>query len=163
MKKLLIRCTTILLAFLAGAGCMSYMTYMGNRDMTAAMAGATLPVAYAEWEGQLCNEMHGYVEPMDGSYMKESLLGLSEDHRLVIAVEKYNAHIEGLSYEVRSLDMGRLIEDREHVPLEDDGRYVRMELDFKDLMERGEKYLLLLKAETEEHGEVYFYSQISYL
>ncbi len=163
MKKLLIRCTTILLAFLAGAGCMSYMTYVGNRDMTAAMAGATLPVAYAEWEGQLCNEMHGYVEPMDGSYMKESLLGLSEDHRLVIAVEKYNAHIEGLSYEVRSLDMGRLIEDREHVPLEDDGRYVRMELDFKDLMERGEKYLLLLKAETEEHGEVYFYSQISYL
>lgn len=59
--------------------------------------------------------------------------------------------------------MGRLIEDREHVPLSDDGRYVRMELDFKDLMERGDKYLLILKADTEEHGEVYFYSQISYL
>lgn len=51
---------------------MSYVTYVGNRDMTAAMAGATLPVAYAEWEGELCNEMHAYVEPMDGSYMKES-------------------------------------------------------------------------------------------
>ena len=163
MKKILIRCTTILLAFLAGAGFMSYMTYVGNRDMTAAMADATLPVAYAQWEGKLCNEMHGYVEPMDGSYMKESLLGLSEDHRLVIAVEKYNAHIEKISYEIRSLDRNRLIEDRDDVPLEDDGRYVRMELDFKDLMERGEKYLFLLKAETEEHGEVYFYSQISYL
>ena len=74
-EKILIRCTTILLAFLAGAGFMSYMTYVGNRDMTAAMADATLPVAYAQWEGKLCNEMHGYVEPMDGSYMKESLLG----------------------------------------------------------------------------------------
>lgn len=163
MKKLVIRCTTILLAFLAGVGFMSYVTYIGNRDMTAAMAGATLPVAYAQWEGQLCNEMHGYVEPMDGSCMKESLLGLSEDHRLSIAVEKYNAHVEGMSYELRSLDRSRLIEDRENIPLEDDGRYVYMDLDFKDLMERGEKYLLILKARTEEHGEVYFYSQISYL
>ncbi len=163
MKKLLIRCTTILLAFLAGTGFMSYVTYVGNRDMTAAMAGATLPVAYAQWEGSLCNEMHGYVEPMDGSYMKESLLGLSEDHRLVIAVEKYNAHIERLSYELRNLDMSRLIEDGEDMPLEDDGRYVRMELNFKDLMERGEKYLLIVKVDTEEHGDIYFYSQISYL
>ena len=39
MKKLLVKIVTILLAFLAGAGFMSYATYMGNRDMTAVMAG----------------------------------------------------------------------------------------------------------------------------
>lgn len=163
MKKRIIQYITVLLAFLAGVGFMNYATYMGNRDMTALMAEATLPVAYAEKDGQLYNEMHGYVEPMDGSYMKESILGLSKDHRLGIAVEKYNAHIQNVSYEVRSLDMERLIENGENLPAEDDGKYLSLELDFKDLMERGEKYLFILKVETEEHGEVYYYSQLSYL
>lgn len=163
MKKRIIQYITVLLAFLAGIGFMNYATYMGNRDMTALMAEATLPVAYAERDGQLYNKMHGYVKPMDGSYMKGSVLGLSEDHRLGIAVEKYNARIQGISYEVRSLDMERLIENGENLPTEDDGKYLRLELDFKDLMVKGEKYLFILKVETEECGEVCYYSQLSYL
>lgn len=163
MKKRIIQYITVLLAFLAGIGFMNYATYMGNRDMTALMAEATLPVAYAERDGQLYNEMHGYVKPMDGSYMKGSVLGLSEDHRLGIAVEKYNAGIQGVSYEVRSLDMERLIENGENLPAEDDGKYLHLELDFKDLMVKGEKYLFILKVETEERGEVCYYSQLSYL
>lgn len=163
MKKRIIQYITVLLAFAAGIGFMNYATYMGNRDMTAVMAEATLPVAYAEKDGQLYNEMHGYVTEMDGGYMKESILGLSEDHRLGIAIEKYNARIRGISYEVRSLDMERLIENGGNLTMEDDGTYLRFQLDFKDLMERGEKYLLILKVETEEHEEVYYYSQISYL
>lgn len=163
MKKRIIQYITVLLAFLAGAGFMNYATYRGNRDMTALMAEATLPVAYAEKDGQFYNEMHGYVEPMDGSYMKESILGLPENHRLNLAVEKYNARIEGISYEVRSLDMERLIENGENLSVEDDGKYLRLELDFKDLMERGEKYLLILKVNMEDEGEVSFYSQLSYL
>ncbi|MBS6397885.1 MAG: hypothetical protein KH452_12185 [Clostridiales bacterium] len=163
MKRRIIQCVTILLAFLAGVGFMNYATYMGNRDMTAAMAEATLPVVYAEKDGQIYNEMHGYVTEMDGSYMMDSILGLSEDHRLGIAVEKYNAQIENISYEVRSLDMSRLIESGENLPAEDDGKYLHLTLDLKDLLERGEKYLFLLKVQTEEHGPVFYYSQISYL
>lgn len=163
MKKLILRIVTILLAFAAGAGFMSYTTYMGNRDMTAVMAEATLPVAYAEQDDRLYNEMHAYVEPMDGSYMRESVLGLSKDHHLGIAVEKYNAHMNGWAYEVRSLDGERLIENGQDLPAEDDGKYIRLELDFKDLMEQGKRYLLILTAETEEHGAIYFYSHIMYL
>lgn len=98
MKKLIIRCLTILAAFAAGAGFMNYATYMGNRDMTTVMAEATLPVLYAEHEGKLYNETHGYVEPMEGSYMKTSLLGIPRDHRVGIAVEKYNAEIRSMAY-----------------------------------------------------------------
>lgn len=163
MKKLIIRCITILAAFAAGAGFMHYATYMGNRDMTTVMAEATLPVLYAERDGELYNETHGYLEPMDGSYMKESLLGIYEDHYVGIAVEKYNARMKSVSYEVRSLDMDRLIENGEDLPLRDDGTYVHLELNLKDLLEQGEKYLLILKAETEEHDEIFYYLQISYL
>lgn len=163
MKKLILRFVTILLAFAAGVGFMSYATYMGNRDMTTVMGEATLPVLYAEEDGMRYNEMHGYVEPMDGSYMKELLLGLPEDHHAEFAVEKYNAQIKNAAYEVRSLDGSRLIEDKDHLELRDDGKYLHFELDLKDLLDRGEKYLLVLKLQTSEHPEIFYYSQISYL
>lgn len=135
MKKLMIRCITILLAFAAGMGFMSYATYMGNRDMTTVMAQATLPVVYAEKNGLLYNELHGYVEPMDGSYMDGTLLGLSQDHGAGLAVEKFNARIRNIYYEVRSLDTERLIENGDLLPAEEDGRYLYLTLHFKDLLE----------------------------
>ena len=163
MKKLMIRCITILLAFAAGMGFMSYATYMGNRDMTTVMAQATLPVVYAEKNGLLYNELHGYVEPMDGSYMDGMLLGLSQDHGAGLAVEKFNARIRNIYYEVRSLDTERLIENGDLLPAEEDGRYLYLTLHFKDLLETGRKYLLILKLETEEHPEIFYYSRLCYL
>lgn len=163
MRRLIIQSITVLLAFLAGVGFMNYATRMGNRDMTAAMAQATLPVVYAEKDGQKYNEMHGYVGAMDGSYMKDSVLGLSQDHLLSLAVDRYDARIKGISYEVRSLDMGRLIENGDSLKTEDDGEYVRFTLDFKDLMERNEKYLLILKMATDAYEEICYYSQLCYL
>lgn len=163
MKKRILKYTTILLAFLAGIAFMNYATFMGNHDMTEVMAEATLPVAYAERDGQLYNEMHGYVETMDGSYMKDSVIGLFEDHQLSLALEKFNAQIEEVSYEVRSLDMSRLIESGENLTGEDDGKYLRFSLDLKDLLEKGEKYLFLLKVKMDGQEEVTFYSLISFL
>lgn len=163
MKNLIIKCVTIVLAFMAGAGFMSYATSMGNHDMTAVMAEATLPVVYAEKDGQMYNEMHGYAAAMNGSYMKDSILGLSEDHSLGLAVEKYNAGIQEIGYEVRSLDMERLIESSDQLSFEDDGKYLHLELNFKDLMEPGEKYLFILKVLTDNQKEVFYYSQLSYL
>jgi hypothetical protein len=163
MKIRIIRYVTILLAFLAGFGFMNYMTYMGNRDMTAVMAEATLPVAYVEQDGQFYNEMHGYVDEMDGSYMKDTIIGLSQDHQIELAVEKYNAKIESFSYEVRSLDMSRLIESGQDLEGEDDGTYVRYTLTLKDLLEQGEKYLLILQVATGEQEKVSYYSLLSYL
>ena len=163
MRRLIIQSITVLLAFLAGVGFMNYATQMGNRDMTAAMAEATLPVVYAEKDGKRYNEMHGYVGAMDGSYMKDSVLGLSQDHLLGLAVDRYGARIKGISYEVRSLDMGRLIENGDNLQTEDDGEYLHFTLDFKDLMQRNEKYLLILKMVTDAHEEICYYSQLCYL
>ena len=61
MKRTIIQYTTVVLAFLAGMIFMTYMTRMGNRDMTGDMAPAQLPVVYAEQDGVLYNAMHGYV------------------------------------------------------------------------------------------------------
>ena len=143
MKRTIIQYTTVVLAFLAGMIFMTYMTRMGNRDMTGDMAQAQLPVVYAEQDGVLYNEMHGYVEDMDGASMRDSVIGVSEDHKVGLALEKYNAQIKSVSYEVRSLDMSRLIEGGDDLQAEDDGKYLHVSLTLKDLLTQGEEYLLV--------------------
>ena len=163
MKRTIIQYTTVVLAFLAGMIFMTYMTRMGNRDMTGDMAQAQLPVVYAEQDGVLYNEMHGYVEDMDGASMRDSVIGVSEDHKVGLALEKYNAQIKSVSYEVRSLDMSRLIEGGDDLQAEDDGKYLHVSLTLKDLLTQGEEYLLVLKVQTEDQDLVRFYSILTYL
>lgn len=163
MKKNVIKYGSIVLSFLAGILLMSVMTRMGNRDMTAVMAEATLPVFYAEVDGRLCNETHGYVEEMDGRYMKDTVIGISDDHALPLRLEKYNAQIKAVSYEVRSTDQSRLIQKGALTAEADDGQYLYYTVELKDLLEKEEDYLLKLIAETEEQPAVYYYMELTYL
>lgn len=163
MKKNLLKTGSIVLSFLAGIFLMSLMTRMGNRDMTTTMAEATLPVLYAETNGQLCNETHGYVEEMDGRYMKDTMAAVSQDHQLNLALEKYNAQVKNVSYEVRTMDQSRLIQNGQELSGEDDGQYLRYTVELKDLLEKEQDYLLILQVETESHPTVYYYMQLTYL
>lgn len=163
MKKKIIQYISVLLSFLAGIFLTSYLTQVGNRDMTTSMAEAELPVLYAEMNGTLYDEMHGYVETMDGGYMRESVIAVQEDHTLGLALEKYNAQILDTSYEVRSLDSERLIQDGSSLTGEDDGQYIHYQVQLKDLLEPEEDYLLICKVKTDQQEEVNFYSRITYL
>lgn len=163
MRKNLMKTGSIILSFLAGILLMSFMTRMGNRDMTTTMADATLPVLYAELNGQLCNKTHGYVEEMDGRYMKDTMAAVSQDHQLNLALEKYNAQVKTVSYEVRTMDQSRLIQNGQGLSGEDDGQYVRYTLELKDLLEKEQDYLLILQVETEAQPVVYYYMQLTYL
>ena len=75
--------------------------------------------------------------------MRDSVIGVSEDHKVGLALEKYNAQIKSVSYEVRSLDMSRLIEGGDDLQAEDDGKYLHISLTLKDLLTQGEEYLLV--------------------
>ena len=56
-----------------------------------------------------------------------------------LALEKYNAQIKSVSYEVRSLDMSRLIESGDDLQAEDDGKYLHISLTLKDLLTQGRR------------------------
>lgn len=51
MKKKLIQYVSVLLSFLAGLFLTSYLTQVGNRDMTTSMAEAVLPYSMRKLKG----------------------------------------------------------------------------------------------------------------
>lgn len=160
MKKIIIKIITIIIAFFLGIVMTSYLYNKGNLDMTAHMADATLPVLYFEYQGEYVNSYYGYTSKVDGSCMRNAVVPLNEDRILHIALEKYNAKIESVSYEVRSIDMERLIQNDEVDNLEESGGYMKGSIKIKDLLEDSEEYLLILHVVLDNYEDVQYFVRI---
>lgn len=160
MKKLILKILTILAAFFLGIFCMSYMLSVGNRDLTDSMASATLPMIYLEQNGRQMNLMHGYTQPMDGSFLREAVLPLPADRKLELTIQCPNTEVEQLFYEVRSVDTKRLVEDAQIIDYIWEEDRIHAEFQLKDLLDDGEEYLLVLRLDLARGGEAFYYTHI---
>ena len=134
MKKLVLRIVSIVAAFLLGVLGMGYYLMAGNTDSTAHMASATLPLIYLEQGGRSFNLMHGYTKSMDASSIRDAVLPLPEDREISLRIESPDTAVQDIHYEVRSLDMDRLIEDGE-LEYTQDGDTIRADFQLMDLLE----------------------------
>lgn len=161
MKKIILKIFTILLAFAAGIVVTSYLYNKGNLDMTAHMSEATLPILYFADGNEHVNPTYGYTSEIDASSMRSSVMPLNEERTLQIVLEKYNAEIQSVKFEVRSIDMERLIQNGEVDNLKEEGAYVIGNVKIKDLLEDSEEYLLILSVELENYEEVQYFVRIT--
>ena len=137
MKNLLIRVVVLLLVFAGGIVAFSSILDKGNAGLTAEMASATLPVAYTEVEGMQVNRMQGYTQEMDANYVRDSITPLPQDRKLAVLIQEYGNEIRSVSYEVRSIDTTRLVEDTQVMDFSQSDGYFRVVLPIKDLLEQG--------------------------
>lgn len=160
MKKLVLRIVSIAAAFLLGVLGMGYYLMAGNTDSTAHMASATLPLIYLEQGGRSFNLMHGYTKSMDASSIRDAVLPLPEDREISLRIESPDTAVQDIHYEVRSLDMDRLIEDGE-LEFTREGDTIRADFQLMDLLEDGGEYLLALRLSLEQGREAYYYTHIA--
>ena len=161
MKKIIIKIITIIIAFFLGIITTSYFYNKGNLDMTAHMAEATLPIMYFEHDGEYVNPSYGYTSEVNASCMRNAIMPLDKERILNIALEKYNAKIQSVSYEVRSMDMERLIQNGEVADLEESGQYLKGTVKIKDLLEDSEEYLLIFHVVLENYEDVQYFARIA--
>lgn len=160
MKKLVIRIATIVAAFFLGVAGMSYFLMAGNTDSTAEMADATLPLIYMEREGRELNLLHGYTKSMDGATIRDAVYPLPTDRIVDFRVEYPDAKVQKISYEVRSADTTRLVEDGEITDYSRSGRTLEASLKLKDLLDENEEYLLVIRLDLEKDREAYYYTHV---
>lgn len=161
MKKTILKIVTIVAAFFLGILGMGYYLMAGNADSTAHMASASLPLIYLEQNSRSFNLLHGYAESMDAAYIRDAVLPLPEDRTVSIRIESPDLAVRSISYEVRSTNMDRLIEDGELTELERDGSEIRTEFQLMDLLDDGGEYLLVFHLELEQNREAYYYTHIA--
>lgn len=133
---------------------------LGNTDMTAEMPPASYPLVYMNVSGELVNCLHGYRREMEASYMRDTITPLENGRDLGITVEKFGTGIEGLSYQIRSSDGSRLIEETEITEYEESESVLTADFTVKDLLEKGKEYNLIICLRLSTGRDVRYYTRI---
>lgn len=148
MKKGIVKVLVLLAVFCAGVAGFSQLTNHSNRDLTAEMADATLPVV-SLYAGEMeVNELRGYTGQMNGVYMRDSITPIGDDRVLPIRIRTYDTRVDGIAYEIRSLDMERLVSDTVVTDYEEEKGQITADLAIQNLLEKNEEYLFILKLSS---------------
>lgn len=160
MSKTVWKVVTFIVVFLVSATIVSATMNKGNTELTADLAAPTLPLVYMNVEGMDVNCLHGYMEKMKESTLRDTLTPIGEDRSVSLRIEKYGMGIAGMSFEVRSIDGERLVEATDVYNYIDDGNQVTATFTIKDLIETGVEHMLVILLENENGQTLRYYTRI---
>ena len=145
MKKRLIMIGVFAACFFLSMIITSILINKGSSDLTVEMGQAVLPVIYVMEENEYVNLHRGYTGDMSGNYVRGSLSPLSEGRILPIRIDTFGTAISQIGYEVRSMDMGRLVEDQVLTGYSGGDNMITADIAIKDLITPGVEYMLIMK------------------
>ena len=160
MRKTFIKLGVALAVFFLSMFIANMLMNRGNTDMTADMAPASLPIIYMNVNDEYINPLHGYTVEMEGNYLRGAITPLMANRSVSFKADLYDAVIAKVSYEVRPLDMSRLIEDTEvsNFTYEDNEIYATATL--KDLIDDDTEYMLIIKLTTSSGNVIRYYTRV---
>lgn len=131
----------------------------GNEEMTAGMPAASLPLVHISADGIAYNYMYGLRQDIDGSFFRDTITPLGGGRTINIVIDKFGNKIDGISFEVRSIDGARLVESTQVKDYREGAEQIRATITVKDLIEAETEYNWILMLET--GGEtVKYYTRI---
>lgn len=130
-----------------------------NKDTTDDMAEASLPVVSLYYEDKQINELYGHTSQMDAIYMRDSITPLKKNRILPIHAKTYGEEIDGISYEIRSMDTKRLVAEAEVSDYSVKEEELQADVKVQNIIEEGKEYLFILKLE-QGSKEIYYYTRI---
>lgn len=133
---------------------------LGNTDMTAEMSAASYPLVYMNVSGEMVNCLHGYREEMEAVYMRDTITPLEDGRNLGITVEKFGTSIASVSYQIRSGDGSRLIEETEITDFQETEDFLTAHFTVKDLLEQGKEYNFIICLRLASGQAIYYYTRI---
>lgn len=132
----------------------------GNTDMTMEMSEATLPVVSFRYGGYEFNRMYGYTSDMNVSLMRDGITPLSDGRKLSFKIDTYGNQITKISYELRTTDGERLIENNDVYNYVQGGNAVTGDIQFKDLIYKDTEYSLTILIDTDKTQRIKYYAKI---
>lgn len=159
MQKGKIKVIALLGAFILTVFIVGLINRHSNKDTTAQMEEASLPVVSVYYENQQINQLYGHTTEMNALYMRDSITPLKNDRILPVAITTYGEKVDGISYEIRSMDTKRLVAESEVSDYSMKEDIVEADIKVQNIIEEGKEYLFILKLEQGKK-EIYYYTRI---
>lgn len=159
-KSVIIKAMVSIVVFVISIVVISSLMNQASLDMTVEMSKATLPLAHVIYDGNEINEMHGYLDEMKVSSMRDGISPLGANRTIDVGLDMFGRSLQGLAYEIRSVDGERLVESTEVFGYVQQGDKVTATLEPKDLLDANTEYTLILLATLEGGETVRYYTHI---
>lgn len=160
MKKEIIRIIVCVFIFFTSIFIISAIMNKGNSDMTAEMKRASFPLVSVQVGNDEINCLHGFSQKMEESSQRDTIVCLPEDRSVNLIVDRYGTGIQGMTFEVRSVDGERLVESTDiyHYTEENDRIFAGIQV--KDLIEKETEYSLVILLKLENGNTIRYYTRI---
>lgn len=149
----------LFLIFILGVAGTAFLLNNETTDDRSDMNNPQLPEVMVDFGGTLTNLMHGYRQPMQADFVRESVTPLDTSKTLAFVINPYDAEVDSLSYEIRSSDGTRVIENKKISRLEDSDGYLRTTVEIASGLLMNQEYSMQLTLETGS-GEAYYYTRV---
>ena len=147
--------------FVMGVAGTAFLMNNETTDDRSDMNNPTLPEVMVDFNGTLANRMYGYRQPMEADFVRDSVTPLDTTKKLTIAVNPYEEKIKSLSYEVRTSDGTKIVENRKVKSLDSSGSdgYLRAQIEISSGLLMNQEYSLQISLDTSD-GEAYYYTRV---
>ena len=160
LKKIIGRALLLFLIFAASVAGTALMQNSAATDNRQDMNDCFLPELMVEFDGVLANRMYGYVQPMQLDFIRDSVTPLDTTRELTFVVNPYNTVVTSLSYEIRTSDGSKVIENRKIKNLTaDDSRNLRTTVRTGSDLLLNQEYSMQITLET-SRGPAYYYTRV---
>lgn len=159
MKINIRRILILFIVFILGLVGTTFLLNGRETDNRSDMKDAVLPEVMVQIGDTLCNLMNGYKQPMQTDYLRDSLTPIDKTKKLKLVVDAYDAEVNSLSYEVRTSDGSKVLENKKMKNLKAEEEYLTTEIEISSDLRINQEYSLQISLETSE-GEIYYYTRI---
>lgn len=153
IKKIAVRAGVLTAVFIAAVIIFSYLTNRGNTDMSADMGGATLPRISFTTEGYEVNSLPGYKSDMEITSMRDTLT-LVNNNKLELNLEKYDAQVEKMSWQVFTLDGEECLQQE---TVKDVGKTETLQLKANGMLSQERVLKVILRVGDQD---IFYYTRI---
>lgn len=159
MKNFLRRAVILMLIFVLGVTGSAFLLNSETTDDRSDMNDPVFPEIMVDMNGAYANRMYGYAQPMQADFTRDCLTPLDATKKLTFAINPYDTKVNSLSYEIRTSDGSKVIENRKIKNLEKDNSYLKASVEIGSDLRMNQEYSLQITLDTNK-GTGYYYTRI---
>lgn len=159
MKRILKKAGILLLVFLLGTAGTALLLNSESTDNRSDFNDAVFPEVMVDMNDTLINRMYGYAQPMQADFSRDSVTPLDTSKKLTFKVNPYDSEVKSFSYEIRTSDGSKVLENKKIKNLVKEDQYLSVDVEISSDLRMNQEYSMQIALELDE-GTAYYYTRV---
>ena len=159
MKRILKKAGILLLVFLLGTVGTELLLNSEFTDNRSDFNDAVFPEVMIDMNGTLINRMYGYAQPMQTDFTRDSVTPLDTSKKLTFKVNPYDSEVQSFSYEIRTSDGSKVLENKKIKNLSKEDGYLSVDVEIGSDLRMNQEYSMQIALEMKK-STAYYYTRV---